>query len=637
MIKIALVGAPNVGKSVLFNYLSGMHAIVSNYPGTTVEILKGYCNKAGQKCEFIDTPGMYSLLPISEEERISRQVLIEENSNLVIHVIDGKHIRRMLNFTIELIEAGFNIVLNVNMMDEARKLGIHIDTKKLADLLHIPVVPTAAVKKIGLNDLEHVILNSSPTQSVLKIEYSAPVEEALLYISEVLQQEYGISKRMVAMLLLSEDQIIKEKVKKEDGYIKIMDKVKEVTLQYPLPLNYIMAMQRQEVVNKLCNMVVRHNEVKPNFIFFCLEKWTREPVTGFIILGSILFFAMYQFIGKFGAGFLVNILDTFYLTWLHPFLETRVYEYIPQGWVQDLLMGKYGIISMGLRYAVVIVMPIVGSFFLVFAFLEDSGYLPRLAMLVDWLFKYFGLNGRAVIPFTLSFGCGTMGVVVTRTLETYRERILATFLMALTIPCSAQLGVIMSLLANDIWLLSVWATYITFLCIILGLFLSRIFPGEKNAFYMEIPMLRIPLLSNILSKVARRMTWYFMEIIPIFILTSMALWWMNECGLLETVRKQIYPLIIWLNLPSETADVFLYGFLRRDYGAAGLYDMKALGLLSSKQMLVTCVILTLFIPCIAQMAVMIKERGLILSLLMAIVIIGIAFFAGAVLSWILEL
>jgi ferrous iron transport protein B len=350
-----------------------------------------------------------------------------------------------------------------------------------------------------------------------------------------------------------------------------------------------------------------------------------------------LYLGLYQFVGKFGAGFLVDYVDTvIFKQIVNPIIQSIVYQYVAGEWLPSLLVGEYGIVTLGFRYAVAIILPIVGTFFLVFAVLEDCGYLPRLAMLVDRLFHHFGLNGRAVIPFTLGLGCGTMAVMVTRTLETRRERILATFLLSVAIPCSAQLGVVLALLSRDIMALSIWVAYIVLIFIVIGWLSARIMPGKRSAFYIEIPPLRIPLLSNVITKAYTRMSWYFMEILPIFIITSLIMWLGDRSGILTNIIQLIMPLMALLGLPAEAAQAFLLGFFRRDYGAAGLYDMCLNGVLDNQQLLVAAVTLTLFIPCVAQLAVMVKERGLIVSGIMVTVILLLSFFAGWVLHQLLS-
>ena len=301
---------------------------------------------------------------------------------------------------------------------------------------------------------------------------------------------------------------------------------------------------------------------------------------------------------------------------------------IPFKLFQDLLVGEYGVITLGVRYSFAIILPIVATFFFAFAIVEDTGYLPRLAMLVDQLFKRIGLSGRAVIPLVLGFGCDTMATLVTRTLPTKRERIIATLLLALAIPCSAQMGVILGLLGDKPLGLIIWLAVIIFVFLIVGYLASKIMPGELPSFYMEIPPLRFPHLLNILRKTWMRLKWYFLEILPLFVYASVLIWLGQISGVFGALVKILQYPVHWIGLPAKAAVAFLFGFFRRDYGAAGLYDLKKLGLLSGNQLVVACITLTLFLPCIAQLIMNVKERGIRLGIAMSVFILFFSFSVG---------
>jgi ferrous iron transport protein B len=324
----------------------------------------------------------------------------------------------------------------------------------------------------------------------------------------------------------------------------------------------------------------------------------------------VLYFGLYKFVGEFGAGTLVDLLENKgFKEIFNPWITQVVKHFVPFPVIQELFIGEYGIITLGIRYAVGIILPIVATFFLFFSILEDSGYFPRLALLVDRLFKALGLTGRAVIPMVLGFGCDTMATMVTRTLETVRERVIATLLLALAIPCSAQLGVIMALLSKSPGALLVWSVCLILIFLLVGLLAAKILPGETPMFYMEIPPMRLPQFSNVLTKTYTRMQWYFMEILPLFIIASILLWLGKITHFFGVMVGWMSPVMSSLGLPKETAVAFIFGFFRRDYGAAGLYDLQSQGLLNARQLTVAAVTLTLFIPCVAQFLIMKRERG----------------------------
>jgi ferrous iron transport protein B len=303
-----------------------------------------------------------------------------------------------------------------------------------------------------------------------------------------------------------------------------------------------------------------------------------------------------------------------------------------------LLIGPYGVLTMALSYAIAIVLPIVGCFFLVFGFMEDSGYLPRLAVMTNKIFKKMGLNGKAVLPMVLGLGCDTMATMTTRILDTEKDRTIVTLLLALGVPCSAQLGVILGMFANlpTLYLL-IWIFVLAGILVLVGYLAARVLPGEGSDFILEIPPLRIPQLSNIAVKTLARIEWYLKEAVPLFILGTLVLFVLHKTKVLIFLERLATPLIVYfLGLPAKVTEAFIIGFLRRDYGAAGLFVLAKEGQLNSHQILVSLVTITLFIPCIAQFFMMIKERGLKKTLWMSAVIFPIAFGVGGMLNFLLK-
>jgi len=376
-------------------------------------------------------------------------------------------------------------------------------------------------------------------------------------------------------------------------------------------------------------VIEESDEISSTNIGEKISRLLTKPLTGIPILLLVIYFGLYQFVGVFGAGTLVDYLEsTVFEGSINPYVTSLAETYIPWEMIQDLIVGEYGVFTLGLRYAIAIILPIVSTFFFVFAIIEDTGYLPRMSMLIDRVFKKIGLSGRAVIPMTLGFGCGTMATMVTRTLETRRERFIATMLLALAIPCSAQLGVILGILSSSWQATLIWSGVILFTLLFIGLLTAIIMPGEKPTFYMEIPPLRLPRISNVLRKTYARMEWYFIEILPIFILASVLIWVGRETGVFQIVIGGLTPLVSSLGLPDEAAVAFLFGFFRRDYGAAGLFDLQQAGILSVEALVVSSVTLTLFVPCIAQFSVMMKERGIKTALGIAAFIFPFAFLVG---------
>lgn len=639
-IKVLLIGSPNVGKSAIFNYLTSSYVAVSNYPGTTVDIATGHFKFAGRRFEVIDTPGMYSLIPLTDEEKVTRLLLSRQVPDVVIHVVDAKNIRRMMNMTLQLIDAEVPVILNLNIMDEALHRGMLIDVIMLEKLLGIPVIATSAIHKTGLGVLRQAISQYQRVKPAI-FKLSDEIEQAVQRISNRLVDSYGLNKRLAALLLLQGDTMMMTMAQQEAAWPEIAAVTTQLAANKKNSLEALIAAERQAVVDKIADQTVRYARFERhnmNRLAGWLGKITREPLTGVPILCFVLYFGLYQFVGKFGAGYLVDYINnSLFIPVLNPLAIGVIHDFIPWEWLQSLLVGEYGIVTMGVRYAAAIILPIVGTFFLVFAVLEDTGYLPRLAMLVDSVFRCFGFNGRAVIPLTLGLGCGTMAVMVTRTLESKRERLLATFLLSLTIPCSAQLGVVLALLSHNPVAVTIWIVYILAIFVSIGWLSAKFVPGSRSAFYMEIPPLRLPLAGNVIKKAYSRMVWYFVEILPVFIVTSALLWAGDHSGLLAALVHYLEPGMAFIGLPSATAQAFILGFFRRDYGAAGLYDLAMAGKLTDVQLVVAAVALTLFVPCIAQFSVMIKERGFATALLMVVMIVVIAFCSAALVHHVLSL
>jgi len=635
--RVALVGNPNVGKSVLFNALTGSYVTVSNYPGTSVEVSRGNAVINGQTWQVIDTPGMYAVHTITEEERVAREILLNEKPDVVLHVLDARNLERMLAMTIQLIEAGLPVVLVVNIMDEAERMGLTFDLPLLQQRLGIPVIAAATARKRGIEEIKTAI-DRFGTSCGLPISYSRLLEGDIAYLSSLMQGRYVLSRRALALLLLQGDEEVTGIVEKEeaDRYPFLAKKVREIAFERRESFHLDLSMERKEIVSRLVRGVITLPDKRRETWGSRLSRLTVQPLTGVPLLLLTLYFGLFKFVGSFGAGTLVDLLEKRLFEGLFtPWITGVTTSWIPWWWLQELLVGEYGIITLGLRYAVGIILPIVTTFFIFFSILEDGGYLPRLALLVDRIFKWFGLSGRAVIPMVLGFGCSTMATMVTRTLETVRERVIATLLLALAIPCSAQLGVILSLLARTPGALLVWILCMSLLFVLVGILAGRLLPGEAPMFYMELPPMRLPQLSNVLTKTYTRMQWYFLEILPLFVFASVLLWLGKITGAMERVIVAMKPLMGSLGLPSDAAVAFIFGFFRRDYGAAGLYDLQTKGLLDARQLTVAAVTLTLFIPCIAQFLMMLKERGVRVSLLIFFFVSFVAFGSGYLLNQLL--
>ncbi len=467
-----------------------------------------------------------------------------------------------------------------------------------------------------------------------KLLYPQPIEEAIATISSLLvpvdaANSPHFSKRSIALLLLQNDGEVLEQLPLKPLDRDVVEQaITTAQSHFEEPLTEAIATARQHQAWQLQHTSFNQPQ-RPKFSFaHRLHQLTVYPLTGVPILVVILYYGVYKFVGEFGSGTLVDAIETFFETHINPTVNALAANFLPWQPLQDLVANDYGIITLGIRYAVAIILPIVTTFFLMFSLLEDSGYLPRLSLLIDRLFKAIGLSGRAVIPMVLGLGCGTMATLVTRTLETKRERLIATVLLALTIPCAAQLGVVLGLLSQTPTGFLIWAGVMTVIFLIIGLLFHRALPGEYPCFYMEIPPLRLPSVKAVLTKTFIRLKWYFGEVLPLFVLASVLIWAGKLTGIFDGLVNALAPVMHGLGLPPETASVFLFGFFRRDYGAAGLFDLQQQGVLTAHQLVVAAVTLTLFIPCLAQLQVMIKERGVKVASAITVFVFGFAFLIG---------
>lgn len=636
--RIILIGNPNVGKSVIFNYLTGKYVTVSNYPGTTVEVAIGAMFTKGKKFQVVDTPGINSLIPTSEDEKVTRDILLHGPPAHLVQVIDTKNLRRGLLISLQLLEMEVPFIVVLNMWDEAKSRGIDINLRKLSEHLGMPVLKAVATRRKGLEKIKE---NLQPrVTSFPAITYPETIEDGVSRITSTLP-EPPISKRSLALMLLSGDESLAEWLHQNLSEEKIsgIEKIRhEVQTRFRDPIGYLINQARLRKVDEILSRVRTSPEETPKTFSTSLGNLVIHPFWGIPILLFILFLT-YQFVGVFGAQISVDFLEeTFFGEWLLPPLTGLIHRFIPIPILQELLIGPYGILTMALTYAIAIVLPIVGCFFIIFGLMEDSGYLPRLAVMSNKIFKRMGLNGKAVLPMVLGLGCDTMATMTTRILDTEKDRTIITLLLALGVPCSAQLGVILGMFSGlPIFYLLVWILLIATIIVTVGYLASKLLPGEGSDFILELPPLRIPKISNIVVKTLARLEWYLKEAVPLFILGTLFLFILHQTKALSLLEQISTPLIVhFLGLPAKATEAFIIGFLRRDYGAAGLFMLAREGLLDPRQILVSLVTITLFIPCIAQFFMMIKERGLKKTLWISAVVFPVAFGVGGLLNFLLR-
>lgn len=587
--KLVLVGNPNVGKSVVFNYFTGIYVDVSNFPGTTVEISSG----TYKDYLVMDTPGIYGVSSFNDEEKVARDVILE--ADVIVNVVDGVHLERDLFLTLQLADMGIPMVVAVNMMDEVERQKIEIDIKALEHRLGVPVIPIIAAQKVGMEELAEKLESAKPGKKDKKIGQ---------LISQFKKDNLPDAKILLAL--------------EADIEIEgIADKREEIYFE------------RRKQVDELCKQIIKYKSTKAGTgdkIGYLLLR----PVVAVPVLVLVLFLA-YQLLGVLVAGEVVDFLEGWMVDNYEPWINGIITSFIPKGSVlAELLVGEFGILTMTVTYVVALLLPLVITFHLLLAVLEDSGYLPRLATMLDRGFHKIGLNGRAVIPMVLGFGCVTMASISTRILGSDRERLIAIVLLSLTIPCSAQLGVIAGLLAQiGFWYFLLYISIIVAVFLITGTLLNKVVPGKSTDLLIDVPPMRLPVVKNVFQKTWSKSAHFVKEAGPIFALGALLIGVLNITGALEFLQNVMAPLVVsWMKLPKESATAFIMGIIRRDFGAAGFYDM----VLTREQTLVAMTTLTLFVPCIASVVVILKERGLKQGLIVFLSCIAAAFLIGGALA-----
>ena len=622
---VVLLGNANVGKSALFGALSGRYVQVSNYPGTTVEVASGVIGSNGTSRPLLDTPGVQSLHAVSADELVTRDIVLSGEPATVILVADAKNLQRGLMLALEAGEAGLPVLLVLNMTDEAAHRGIEVDAARLAEFIGVPVVPSVAPRLQGIDEIRSRL--SEARVVTLKAHYPPAIELAVEQVQALLPADRP-STRFTALSLLSGDPA--STLALPAATRETIDSLRnDLALTLGLPAASIIQRARLDAARATAGAVTtrhtRNESVGERFARFAIH-----PLWGWLILAAVLY-VMYLFVGVFGAGTLVDFFEeTVFGAWINPAVTNLADRWIPIGLLRDFLVGDYGVVTMALTYSVAIVLPIVSTFFLSFSLLEDSGYLPRLAVMLDRSFRKMGLNGKAVLPMILGLGCDTMATMTTRILETRKERIQVTLLLALGVPCSAQLGVLLGMLAGlSTTAIAIWAIVIAGTMIAVGALSARLLPGSSSDFILELPPLRRPGLANITLKTLARVEWYLKEVIPVFVIGTAILFVLAGTGALTWIQGALAPLVVgWLGLPVEATEALLVGFLRRDYGAAGLFAMARSGGLDFVQVTVSLVVVTLFMPCIANVLIIVKEYGPKVAAGVVAVVFPLAFLMG---------
>jgi len=566
--KILLMGNPNVGKSVVFNRLTGVDVISSNYPGTTISFTKGCINIDGNRHEVIDVPGTYTLEPTCKAEEIAVRMI--KDGDIIINIIDSTNLERNLNLTLQLIKQKKPVIICLNVWDEAQHTGISIDDKRLQKLLDIPCIPCCALTGQGIKDLV------------------AGIKEA-----KVSKFKFNDSERW-----------------NEIG--TIIGQVQKIT-------------HRHHTLGEI------------------LSDISIRPITGIPIAILVLFltFSLIRFIGESLIGY---VFEPFFENLWAPLMLKLSALLGSGGFIHDLLIGKlfegqidfgqsFGLLTTGLFVPLGAVLPYVVAFYIVLSFLEDSGYLPRVAVMVDVVMHKLGLHGLAIIPMLLGFGCNVPGALATRILETRKERFISATLMSIAVPCMALQAMIIGLVGKYGFIgLGIVFTTLFVVWLVLGIILKRVIKGTSPEIFIEIPHYRMPYFPGLLKKIWIRTKWFIKEALPFVFLGVILVNLMYSLGFIQFIGKYAAPVVSTLfGLPEEAAGALFIGFLRKDLAVGMLVPMN----LSLKQLIVASVVLSMYFPCVATFTTLIKELGIKDMFKSSVIMIVSSLIVGGLLNLIL--
>jgi len=608
---IILVGNMNVGKSTLFSRLCSTEISSYKFPHTTVSIQKGRIN--GTDKNALLTPGIYSIFSTNEDETVSRDILLFQGTTnsvpSILLVADAKNLKRSVAITLQYAEYGLPMLFDLNMVDEAASHGIKIQYDKLAAALDINVCASIARESIGVRK----IISKLNTVRIPKrlIRYPDWVETFLKDMRRILGN-HELKSRALGLLLLSEDHSAMRYINKRYG-TEILNRLKSLASENRQAEPEEFKLFLVNLYNKKAEQIVREVQtVEPRSKSPFLEifgDYCARLSTGIPIAIGVLYI-MYLFVGVFGATYLVDTINSVLFEGFLIPLTTKLVGPIPNKFIKDMIIDPdFGILPTGVFLALGLVMPVLFCFYLAFGLLEDSGYLPRLSILLDKLFIRMGLNGKGVVPLVMGFSCVTMAILTTRMLGTKKERNIATFLLLLGMPCAPLIAVMLIILEK----MPVSATFTVFgiiflQVIIAGIVLNNILPGVRSPFIMEIPPLRLPKFLEVIQRATLKTFFFTKEAVPVFMLAALTVFLFEKLGGLQMLEQILKPLTTSLmGLPEKSVQVFIKTLIRRESGAAELEHLS--GIYSNLQLVINLLVMTFLTPCINAIIVLIKERG----------------------------
>ncbi len=638
---VALAGNANVGKSVIFNALTGMNQIIGNWPGKTVERAEGVCAHHGRHLKVIDLPGIYSLTAYSEEERVTLEYLLDGNADTVVNVVDATVLERNLYFTLQLIEMGLPVVIALNLMDLAERSGIHIDESRLSKALGATVIKTSGVTGKGIDQL----VDSALKRPMLRgrdgsvVAYGKEVEEAIEFTLKELVQA-GLdgprleqSGRFIAIKLLEGegevDQLFEDSPEFGEVHKRVRARAESIERIHGEPFTTIMASERYAVCARLVEETVQKPKGHRVDIQDRLDGIVLDRFGGWLIF-VVVMFGLFGLV-YFGGDRISTVLDG-----LTASVHSLFFSIQMPTWLRDFVWS--GVLE-GVFAGISVALPYIVPFYIILSLLENSGYLARIAFLTDSLMHRLGLHGKAFIPIVLGLGCNVPAVLGTKIMEERRTRFIAAIL-ATIIPCSARTVVILGLVGVFMGFLPAISLYLVNLLVIfvVGRILNRMLPGNNPGLIMEMPKLKTPPF-----KVTFRQTWFRLKdfvtfAFPVIIAGSFVLYLLQLVGVLQPVSRFLRPFTEGvLGLPAVSVIVLLFGILRKELALIMLTAFMHTPLLNTvmtpQQMYVFALIVMLYVPCISTIAVLKREFGNLRATLISVYEIAGALVLGAAVNW----
>jgi len=631
----ALAGNANVGKSVIFNHLTGLHQHIGNWPGKTVERAEGTLHFQGYTIDIIDLPGIYSLSTFSIEELISREFIALKKPDTVINVVDASVLERNLFFTLQLLELETPMIIALNQMDIAKSKGVEIDCKRLEKLLGVPVIPTIAIKGVGIYQLLskaiQVVEANESKKKIYPIRYGKEIETRVSKLVDMINaSQLKYPARYTSIKLLENDEEIRKEIQSASPKIvAVSEKLsREIEDLHGHDCSTAITCGRYEVAGHIASEV---QEIIPSTkpdLGELIDDITTHPLLGyplvFAALLSILF-SVFTF-GDFFSGYLTDVFYCWKPLFMELFGGSLIGELFWAGIIDGIIAG------------VTIVVPYITPFYLMLYLLEDSGYLSRIAFLMDNLMHKIGLHGKAFIPLILGFGCNVPACLGCRIMETERERLIAGFVVTL-VPCAAQSIIILGLIGEYVgleWALLLYA-FDLIVILILGRIAFKTLPGEPTALIMEMPSYKVPHPETVIKQTWFRIEEFIKVSLPLIVAGSFSLKLLELLNLLNPIANLLSPVtVLWLGLPVATGVALVFGVLRKELSLIMLATLLGTTnfsyVLTPVQMMTFAVVTMFYIPCTATIAALIQEYGwkkawyvTVFEIVFAIALGGVAF------------